>query len=459
MGESFSMASYEDQIVNPFSASLQNSGSDRKLLILSAADRIFSSKGYKETTIAEIAADVGIKDSVIYRHYKGKQDILFSIAEARLKEGLALLDRDLQGLIDPESRLRKMLWGNLWYQGAYPGYSQILYFECFSAPKFSSSPAFVLLQKYLGCLTAIFEQGIRENHFRNDVAVPLMHDIVMGTLNMTTTVSFHQLGEIANPLLDFEGIVSLVDWIITAKPEADRSDLDKTSMILEAAEKVFAGRSFSKAKMTEIAKLAGVADGTVYKYFKNKEALLFSIPKRRFQQYSNDLSDLFYSGSIASKLRRLIKYNFLTFLIDSDFTKIFVLNLCSNRDFYRSEAFEVFRSYYRLFEEVIEEGKTTGVFRSEIKPRIFRNMLFGTCSLVALRWLSDKKISELEMMKEINQLTDLLTEAVLAEKSLVSCQSRNVISTAGRNLDFSVVKAPSKRQSIVDMTLVGLEPV
>jgi TetR/AcrR family fatty acid metabolism transcriptional regulator len=97
--------------------------------------------------------------------------------------------------------------------------------------------------------------------------------------------------------------------------------------------------------------------------------------------------------------------------------RIFVLNLFLNRDFYHSEAFEVFRSYYRLFEEVIEEGKAAGVFRSTINARVFRNMLLGTFSQMATRWLMDAKTTELDMIKEINQVTGLMAEAVLAGKS------------------------------------------
>ncbi len=159
--------------------------------------------------------------------------------------------------------------------------------------------------------------------------------------------------------------------------------------------------------MTEIAREAGVADGTVYEYFENKELLLFSIPKRRFEQYYNDLSGVFHPESVVSKLKKLIKYYFSTFLADPDFLRIFVLNLFLNKGFYHSEAFEALRIYYRLLEEVLEEGKTKGVFRSEVNPRVFRNMLLGTFCHMVTRWLADRKMSEVGMMKEVNQLTDL----------------------------------------------------
>ncbi len=378
------MSDTQGQVINPFSTPLQNPGSDKKLRILAAAEEIISNKGFKEATISEIASQAGINDSIIYRHFKGKEDVLFSIIEERMVEGLALLDRDLQGLNDPRSKLRKMMWGNLWYQEAYSAYSRILLFECRFSNRFYSSPAFRLIQKYLDRLSAILEQGVQEEIFREDVTVALMRDIVMGTLDMTT-ICFHELKEVENPLFDFEDAAGLVEFIITPKQDLERTNPDKSSLILESAEKVFAKKGYESAKMTEIARKAGVADGTVYEYFENKELLLFSIPKRRFEQYFNELSGFFQPEFLVGKLKRLIKFHFSTFLADPDFLRIFVLNLFLNKEFYHSEAFEAFRNYYRLLEDVLEEGKTKGVFRPEVNPRVFRNMLLGTFCHMATR--------------------------------------------------------------------------
>ena len=109
-------------------------------------------------------------------------------------------------------------------------------------------------------------------------------------------------------------------------------------------------------------------------------------------------------------------YHFSTFLADPDFLRIFVLDLFLNKGFYHSEAFEAFRIYYRLLEEVLEEGKTKGVFRSEVNPRVFRNMILGTFCHMATRWLADRKMSEVGMMKEVNQMADLMVNAVLVAK-------------------------------------------
>jgi TetR/AcrR family transcriptional regulator, fatty acid metabolism regulator protein len=415
MEKTLSVSGVQDQIINPFSTPFQNPGSDKKLKILAAAEEIISNKGFKEATISEIASQAGINDSIIYRYFKGKEDVLFSIVEERLKEGLALLDRDLQGLIDPKSQLRKMMWGNLWYHNAYSAYSRILLFECRSSTRFYSSPAYLLLQKYIARLTTILEQGIKESIFRGDVTISLMRDMVFGVLDMTT-IGFHELKEVENPMFDFEEAASLVEFILSPKQEMERTTPDKSSIILESAEKVFAQKGYDRAKMTEIAQLAGVADGTVYEYFENKDLLLFSIPKMHFEQYLSDLSGFFHPEFVTGKLKKLIKYHFSTFLADPDFLRIFVLNLFLNKGFYHSEAFEAFRIYYQLLEEVLEEGKTKGVFRSEVNPRVFRNMILGTFCHMATRWLADRKMSEVGMMKEVNQMADLMANAVLVAK-------------------------------------------
>ena len=156
----------------------------------------------------------------------------------------------------------------------------------------------------------------------SDVTVSLMRDMVFGVLDMIT-IGFHELKEVENPMFDFEDAAALMEFILAPRQEMERIDPDKSSIILESAEKVFAQKGYDRAKMTDIAQLAGVADGTVYEYFENKELLLFSIPKRRFEQYFNDLSGVINPEFVVSKLKKLMMYHFSTFLGDPDFSEDF----------------------------------------------------------------------------------------------------------------------------------------
>ena len=60
-------------------------------------------------------------------------------------------------------------------------------------------------------------------------------------------------------------------------PEPTAGKVDKRTLITEAAVEVFAEKGFHQARISDIAKRAGVADGTIYLYFKNKDDLLLSV--------------------------------------------------------------------------------------------------------------------------------------------------------------------------------------
>jgi TetR/AcrR family fatty acid metabolism transcriptional regulator len=381
---------------------------DKKARILAAAEEIMSQKGLADSTISEIAYKAGVADSVIYQYFKGKEELLFSIPAERMKEVLDLLDEQLQGIRDPESRLRKMIWFHLRYNDTHPGYSRILLLECRSSTAFYKTPAYQLIREYAKVLSSILKSGVEDGSFRPDLDIRLMRDIVLGTLDWET-ISCLASGEIEESVPDLEDIMVLVHAMIAPRQE---SEINKADRILSAAEKVFAAKGFPKATISEIAKSARVAEGTVYEYFANKEDLLLSIPVKRFGRYLDELPETFHIRNPLRKLRRFIRYHFSLFLTEREFLKVFLLQIQLNKRFYGSKAFETFRNYFRAVEEIIEEGKIKGSFHSEASPRIFRNMFLGTFSHLALRWIILGKGTETDKMQELNQVTDLLSMAV-----------------------------------------------
>jgi TetR/AcrR family fatty acid metabolism transcriptional regulator len=200
--------------------------------------------------------------------------------------------------------------------------------------------------------------------------------------------------------------------MITMKKGDSKSD--NWNRILMAAEKVFAKDGFSRARVSEIAKLAGVGEGTIYDYFKNKEDLILSIPAKRLQNHLDLLSEVFHVRSPLRKLEGLIRSHFTTYLLNREFLKIFLLDIQFNMRFYHSTAYDIFRKYLRIIEDVIEEGKAEKTFRSDVNPRVFRNMFLGAFSHLALRWFILGNDKQYDKTMEINVLVNLLSSAVAA---------------------------------------------
>ncbi|MCA1960708.1 MAG: TetR/AcrR family transcriptional regulator [Desulfomonile sp.] len=381
--------------------------------ILSAAEEIMSEKGLAGFCISEIARKAGVTDSVIYQYYKGKQDLLFSIPAERMKEVMSLLQEQLSGIQDVWSRLRKMVWFHLRYNDTYRGYARLLLLECRSSKAFYSTPAYKLVRQYAGILLSILEQGVKEGRFRSDVNARLIRDIVLGALDMETIGALASK-EVGQSETDFEDFMRLVESMIVVKRPTDEARINRADAIMNAAEKVFAEKDFTSATIGQIAKLAGVADGTIYEHFENKEDILFSLAAKRFDTFLADAGEVFEIRNPARKLRRMIKFHFSSFLSERQFLKVFLLQLQLSLRFYGSKAYDTFRTYFQLVEEVIEEGKAAGVFYPEVNARVFRNMFLGAFSHMALRWLILHESTDTDRMEEINQVTQLLSAAVSA---------------------------------------------
>lgn len=83
-----------------------------------------------------------------------------------------------------------------------------------------------------------------------------------------------------------------------------KKEKPKYNQILDAAVEVIAENGFHRSQVSKIAKKAGVADGTIYLYFKNKEDLLVSLFQNKMGNFTSE------SGRQLKMLIRQMK-NFL----------------------------------------------------------------------------------------------------------------------------------------------------
>src|SRR6476660_5448470 len=92
-----------------------------------------------------------------------------------------------------------------------------------------------------------------------------------------------------------------------AAKAANRRTGDKRERILEAAVRVFAQQGFYATRVSEVAKAAGVADGTIYLYFKSKDELLVSLFEDRVAKLLTFMKELPTDTSAPDRLRRVIE--------------------------------------------------------------------------------------------------------------------------------------------------------
>ena len=389
-----------------------------KKRILSAGEEIMAETGLN-SKIAHIAARAGVSDSVLYHYFKNKEDLLFSIAEERLRDLRETMEEQMLGLNDPLSRLRKLFFFRLHYLEKNRNYGNLLMFECRSNMSFYSHPAFAQARWFMALLGQILRDGIKADIFRKDLNIWLVRDAVFGLLDLS---NIHILLEKDKDItFSYEDLFELIEPMIIKQTGQPASTQDKRQRILRAAETLFAEKGYENATIQEIATAAGVGDGTVYDYFKNKEDVLFnalkdgfhpSAHRKGFQEYLTAPDGHQEQHTPLSKLEQFIRRQFQISLTQPSFAKIFIINGIYNKKFYHSDAFQDFDRYMEPLSRIINDGKQEKTFRETITPEAFRLLVLGAFSHLTLRWLISDKKTNIDKAGEINAMTELVIRSI-----------------------------------------------
>ena len=200
------------------------------------------------------------------------------------------------------------------------------------------------------------------------------------------------------------------------RPKAAKNSA-KRKAILDVAERVFAGKSFHKATISEIAKGAHVSESTIYEYFSTKEDLLFSIPAETIREYQNKHMEILqYIQGAANKLRTLIYRHLSLYTFNEDYANVAMLILKGNRNFLKTEAYKVVQASARITTKAMEEGIEAGEFRSDLQPHLVRAMIWGTIEHLIKRKSLLGKPEDLLPLADVSRIP-YYTELWLPKKS------------------------------------------
>ena len=144
---------------------------------------------------------------------------------------------------------------------------------------------------------------------------------------------------------------------------------DKRSAILRAATKIFAGKGFFNSKVADIAAEAGIADGTVYLYFKSKEEILHSIFNDAMVKFiAEGHQELSKLDSPVDRLRKVAELHLKHLGDDRDLAIVFQVELRGSTKFMQEFSAAGFHEYLEVIRKTIEEGQNEAIFRDEKKP-------------------------------------------------------------------------------------------
>ena len=187
-----------------------------------------------------------------------------------------------------------------------------------------------------------------------------------------------------------------------AQKSARNGSTGKRESILRAATRVFARNGYFNSKVADIARAAGVADGTVYLYFKSKEEILHSIfDQNMAAAIAADRKLIDKLRDPREKLRRIATLHLERLGADRDLAVVFQVELRGSTKFMEEFSAAGFAEYLGLLRAIFEEGQRTGVFRKELNAKVAAKIFFGALDEMATNWIISKRSYKLEPMADV----------------------------------------------------------
>lgn len=198
---------------------------------------------------------------------------------------------------------------------------------------------------------------------------------------------------------------------------AERST-DKRERILEAALRVFAERGFYNAKVSEVAREAGVADGTIYLYFQNKDDLLIQLFEDRMdfiiRRLQAELERI--DSSPLAQLRRLIQLHIDLAIFDSNLAEFITVELRQSSKFVKEYENPQFVQYLRILRDMIEEGQRQGEIRAGMDSRLIVRAIFGALDEVLLTLTLASRTRSVDVKMAADQMADMIIDGMAVPK-------------------------------------------
>lgn len=206
--------------------------------------------------------------------------------------------------------------------------------------------------------------------------------------------------------------------------------LERKKQILDAATKVFAAKGFDRATIADIARAAGVAEGSIYNYFKNKSDLLISIPRQAIQPPVESVVEQMRAASaapippelmlpIAAKnMAAVFQQNGHIFRIL--FSALPTMSPSAREQYLNRVIFYVWDILETYFRELIEQG----ILRRELNPTILTRAFVGMFIpfLLLEQILGLKSSTEFDFDRIVAENVAIFLRGALAEQGASSNQ-------------------------------------
>ena len=173
--------------------------------------------------------------------------------------------------------------------------------------------------------------------------------------------------------------------------------------IIDAATRLFAEQGYQQTTISEIAKLVGLAEGSIYDHFRGKEDLLLTIPDVWVTKAIDELEvQLLGIEGAFNKLRKFLWWYIYYIQSEPMTAKVVFLFLKTNPNFMESVVYPNVRTFYSCLVRIFEEGIESGEMAEDLDPFVARSIVLGTIEHMVIRWLlKEMKYSLFDNLEQV----------------------------------------------------------
>ncbi|MDD5506296.1 MAG: TetR/AcrR family transcriptional regulator [Candidatus Omnitrophica bacterium] len=189
-------------------------------------------------------------------------------------------------------------------------------------------------------------------------------------------------------------------------PRKARDRLLRRTDILNAATRVFAEKGYHKATVSDIAKQAEYAVGTIYLYFKDKQALYLALTEEKIGELIRRIKERIENahGSL-EKIKALIEGEFAYFEENEDFFRIYFseggMDGWAIKDKPSLKTVEKIMKFLDYLSDIIKDAQAENIIQKELDPKRTAHLLGSMIKSVIVPWLKDRP-SKTESLKGLS---------------------------------------------------------
>jgi len=169
-------------------------------------------------------------------------------------------------------------------------------------------------------------------------------------------------------------------------------DPDKPQQIIEAAIRVFARSGYYNSRVSDIAREAGIAAGTIYLYFRTKDEILVTLFREKMAEWVALVRQAIAGEpDPLAKIRRIVALHFRMIEDNPALAEVLQVELRQGHKFFRGASAHEVSAYFGLIGSILEEGVAAGRFHADLPVKVATKVLFGAMDQMATSWVLGKR--------------------------------------------------------------------